>query len=103
MTPGFENVSYDLFPLIDNHTLTLLYIHGSVETNNSIIRCAAVVAQNGDLQVVAYSDPVNFTVFCKHNCIIIAVNNIIIDYVLYTAHGYMDLVVFNGDNSDYSD
>ena len=62
MTPGFENVSYLLFPLTENHTLTLLYVPGSVETNNSIIRCAAVL----DLQVVAYSDPVNFTVFCKH-------------------------------------
>lgn len=59
--PGFENISSSLIPLPENHTLSLLYVPGSVETNNTNIICAAVVG-NG---VVAFSDPVALTVLCK--------------------------------------
>ena len=59
--PGFENVTYDMYQIPENGTFTLLYVPGSVETNNSMIRCGAVV----DNKVVAFSDPVNFTVYCE--------------------------------------
>ena len=59
--PGFENVTYNMYPIPENGTFTLLYVPGFVETNNSVIRCGAIV----DSKVVAFSEAVNFTVYCE--------------------------------------
>ncbi len=58
---GFENVTYVVYPLLENGTFTLLYVPGYLETNNSGIRC---VAFNVDGEIVEYSDIVYFTVYC---------------------------------------
>ena len=59
--PGFENLTFSVHPLPENGTLTLLYVPGSVVTNNSVIRCAAFTATDGD--VLEYSNIAFFTVY----------------------------------------
>ncbi len=57
--PGFEELTYSVHSLPENGTLTLLYVPGSVETNNSGIRCVAFT----DGKVVEYSDIALFSVY----------------------------------------